>query len=292
MLSSTTALACPDRATKASAIRASARPDRTRWGINGVMVVRGSTGAIHVAWIEVEDHVAPQRVFGFGQLVGLALVDGPDRAVGRGLEERRRAAISDDGISDESPILVELEPQLHHDLIGAKPSGRRRPAIGDAGPKRVDLVHRHGDFGAVRLTLHLLRRRAVIGHYGLRVVGSVGDLIEQRGDLVWIEVALLCLSLRLLRRIGSGLLWVLCRLVILLLRVGFGRSFALWLGFLVVDFVVQRQLFRRLGFLCGFRLLLLWLAGESAVILGILRAGLDLSHIALRGQVDGNGDQR
>src|SRR5262249_3124353 len=67
------------------------------------------------------------------------------------------------------------------------------------------------------------------------------------------------------------------RLVVLLLRIGFGRSFVLWLGFLVVGFVVQRRsLFRRLGFLCGFRLLLLRLAGENAVILGILRAGLIL----------------
>src|SRR5262249_56801517 len=94
-----------------------------------------------------------------------------------------------------------------------------------------------------------------MGQDRLGIVGSVGDLVEQRGDLVWIEVALLGLRLGLLQRIGSGLLWVLCRLVVLLLSVRLGRNRVIGLVLLVLGFVVQRRrLLGRLGFLCGFRL--------------------------------------
>src|SRR3990170_2576326 len=196
MLSSTTARAGVEADSAPSPKRTSARRHRLRLRIGSaervmsVFASRGSSaGAIHIAWVEIEDHVAPERIFVAWQRIGLALVDGSHCAVGSRLKEGRGAAIGHGRIADQRPILVELEPQFHHDLLGAQAPRRRAPALGDAGSERIDLIDRHGHLRAVRLPVHLLARRLVGRQDGVRLIRRVGNLVEQRGDPVGIEVA-------------------------------------------------------------------------------------------------------
>ena len=148
-----------------------------------------------------------------------------------------------------------------------------------------------------------------------RLLGRIGDLVEQRRDPVGVEIPF-----------GLGLLRRGCRLLRLgrllgLLGIGLLDFGLLCLGLLCLGLGLCRGLFRRLGLLYlrlglllrlllslqlllglliglvgsfrhGLRLLLLGLAGKRGIVLGILGAGFDPGNLRRRRQVDGNRDER
>ncbi len=87
MLSSTTALAGLGAKSSAKAATAGRSVREAIERFKGV-VMAILAAAVHLAWVEIEDEVAPDRVFvGRKRGIRLALIHGAHRAIGGGLEE-------------------------------------------------------------------------------------------------------------------------------------------------------------------------------------------------------------